>query len=185
MFKQQAQATMRSALIASTRFLLGVPKCRRSDHALTFLHSMGPILVLSSLLLSGCECLHSTQFHICPNTSSKIEEPAVQQRDVMPVLRDAATQLGLEERNWPLRVNGAFCLFSEPTNGLSSGNNALWFGARSAGALIIVDTGLWNPGCKRERRLLFEHADRVLESNLLNAFPQRVIRLEKDDDRIP
>jgi hypothetical protein len=102
----------------------------------------------------------------------------------MPVLRATATQLGLEERNWPLRVNGAFCLFSEPTNGLSSGKNALWFGARSAGALIVVDAGLWNPGCKSERRHLFEHADRVLESNLLNAFAQRVVRFEKDDNRI-
>src|SRR5690349_10842853 len=78
------------------------------------------ILGIGLLGLTGCDCLHSTQFHICPNTSLRIEDPSAQQREVMPVLRQTATQLGLEERDWPLRVNGAFCLFSEPTNGLSS-----------------------------------------------------------------
>jgi len=135
--------------------------------------------------LTGCDCLHSTQYHICSATGYYSENPELRAREVLPVLRAAATQLGLEERNWPLQVNGAFCIFSEPTNNLPNAGRALWFGARTSHYLVVVDTSLWNPGCNSERTRLFEQAEKVLESRLQNAFPQCVVRVDDNRVRIP
>lgn len=163
----------------------------RTEPTPTLIRKLRPITVLLAVftaglfLLTGCDCLHNSQYHICSSTGYYSEEPDQRAREIMPVLRAAAAQLGLEERNWPLQVNGAFCIFSEPTNHLPKAARALWFGARTAHYLVVVDAGLWNPGCSSERRRLFEQADKLLQSRLLEAFPQRVVRLDDPYEMIP
>jgi hypothetical protein len=76
-------------------------------------------------------------------------------------------------------------MFLEPTNSATPPWRTLWYGARTVDDLIVVDAGLWNPGCVRQRRRFFLRTQALLGTRLTNAFGQRVVSIEKYADRIP
>ncbi len=139
-------------------------------------------LVCGLLLVSGCDCMHTMQFKVDPAPAYEHEQTA---QETHEVLRATASEFGLEESNRPFWVKGAFCLFSERTNNQTSPLRALWYGARLVDNSVVVDGGMWNPGCVRERRRVFERVQMALGARLTNTFATRVRATEKHNDRIP
>lgn len=133
------------------------------------------------LLVSGCDCMHSMQFRVSPATATG-EQTAQQTRQV---LDSTATEFGLNQSNGPFHVKGAFCLYVESANAQVTPIRTLWFGARFVDDSVVIDGRMWNPGCARDRRRLFERVESVLGTRLTNAFGTRVIEIKKHEDQIP
>jgi hypothetical protein len=122
------------------------------------------------------------QFKVGPASGYTREQTAQETR---AVLHATATEYKLEEKNGPFWVKGSFCLFAEPTNSEVRSIRALWFGARFVDDSVVIDGGMWNPGCVRERNRTFERVQMALGSRLTNTFGNRVTGIEKYTDRIP
>lgn len=126
--------------------------------------------------------MHSMQFKVGPAPGYSREQTAQQARQV---LGSTATQFGMAESDGPFWIKGAFCLFSEPTNHQTSRLRALWYGARFVDNSVVIDGRMWNPGCDRERRRVFERVEMALGTGLTNTFGSRVASIEKPNERIP
>ncbi len=140
------------------------------------------VLACVVFFITGCDCMHSMQFQVDPGSGYTQEQAAQEARQV---LHATATEFNLQESNGPFWAKGAFCLFSEPTNNRTSPLRALWYGARFVDTRVVIDGGMWNPGCDRERRRAFERVQTALGSRLTNTFATRVRGIEKYSDRIP
>lgn len=76
-------------------------------------------------------------------------------------------------------------MYVEPASAQVTPIRTLWFGARFVDESIVIDGGMWDPGCDRERRRFFERVESFLGTGLTNAFGSRVIGIEKYENRIP
>ncbi len=143
------------------------------------------ILLWGCLLLSGCDCMHSTQFRISPATGTTTEQEKQETRKVTEVLRSTADVFGFEDHTTNTTIKGAFCCFTESTNNLPFAHWALFYDGRTVGGSIVVDVNLWNPGCARNRRKLFLQVERSLTTGLTKTFGQRVVAIKNYADQIP
>ncbi len=161
-----------------------MPRKRETDRWRT---KRTPLTLLLSgfLLLSGCDCFHSSQFRIRPAGDRTAGQEKRETEKVTEVLRSTADRFGFEDRTARVTIKGAFCCFAEPTNNLPFAHWALFYDGRTVDGSILVDASLWNPGCARKRRKLFLEVEKSLATGLSNVFGGRVVAIRNQADRIP
>jgi hypothetical protein len=141
------------------------------------------LLTLLSLLLctaaAGCDCADRAQFQIAPSAS--IEGAESDRSRAADVVSTAARAVDLTDQTADTVEPAIVVFYRQP---LPKDNpRALYVGAHTARGRLVVDTGLWNPGCDSRQRSSFNRLFKELHRGMSQTFGDR-LKVVKDPSKM-